>query len=152
MGLVDPVHALHWCVCLFIVVYLHMYRALLYGSYKSPRELLWLNRDVYIFHSDGGSVLWVSVTLGADVVWGLKSSYLYSVLFLLSVMTCHYGYVVISSVSDVTLNRFFALHVIALPLVLCGLVVAHILALHEVGSNNPDGIEIKSIRTPMAFR
>ncbi|MEX2353052.1 MAG: cytochrome bc complex cytochrome b subunit [Gammaproteobacteria bacterium] len=127
----------------FIVVYLHMYRALLYGSYKAPRELLWLIGMAIYF------VLMAEAFFGYLLPWGQMSYWGAQVIISLFGALPWIGdelslwirgdFVV----SDVTLNRFFALHVIALPLVLCGLVVAHILALHEVGSNNPDGVEIK---------
>ena len=127
----------------FIVVYLHMFRALLYGSYKKPRELIWIF-GVIIYLSlmaeafFGYLLPWGQMSYwGAQVIVNLFSS----VPFIgpdLSILI-RGDYVV----SDATLNRFFALHVIAVPLVLIGLVAAHILALHDVGSNNPDGIEIK---------
>lgn len=127
----------------FIVVYLHMFRALLYGSYKKPRELVWIF-GVIIYHClmaeafFGYLLPWGQMSYwGAQVIVNLFSS----VPFIgpdLSILI-RGDYVV----SDATLNRFFALHVIAVPLVLIGLVAAHILALHDVGSNNPDGIEIK---------
>ena len=127
----------------FIVVYLHMFRALLYGSYKKPRELVWIfGVIIYLalmaeaffgYLLPGGQMSY----WGAHVIVNLFSS----VPFIgpdLSILI-RGDYVV----SDATLNRFFALHVIAVPLVLIGLVAAHILALHDVGSNNPDGVEIK---------
>ena len=127
----------------FIVVYLHMFRALLYGSYKKPRELVWIF-GVIIYLSlmaeafFGYLLPWGQMSYwGAQVIVNLFSS----VPFIgpdLSILI-RGDYVV----SDATLNRFFALHVIAVPLVLIALVAAHILALHDVGSNNPDGIEIK---------
>ena len=127
----------------FLVVYLHMFRALLYGSYKKPRELVWIF-GVLIYlclmaEAFFGYLLpWGQMSYwGAQVIVNLFSS----VPFIgpdLSILI-RGDYVV----SDATLNRFFALHVIAIPLVLIGLVAAHILALHDVGSNNPDGIEIK---------
>ena len=127
----------------FIVVYLHMFRALLYGSYKKPRELVWIF-GVIVYLSlmaeafFGYLLPWGQMSYwGAQVIVNLFSS----VPFIgpdLSILI-RGDYVV----SDATLNRFFALHVIAVPLVLIGLVAAHILALHDVGSNNPDGIEIK---------
>jgi ubiquinol-cytochrome c reductase cytochrome b subunit len=127
----------------FLVVYLHMFRALLYGSYKEPRELVWIF-GVLIYLA-----LMAEAFLGYLLPWGQMSFWGAQVIVNLFGVVPFIGpdlalwirgdYVV----SDVTLNRFFALHVIALPLVLLGLVVAHILALHDVGSNNPDGIEIK---------
>ena len=130
----------------FLVVYLHMFRALLYGSYKEPRELVWIF-GVLIYLA-----LMAEAFLGYLLPWGQMSFWGAQVIVNLFGAIPFIGpdlalwirgdYVV----SDVTLNRFFALHVIALPLVLLGLVVAHILALHDVGSNNPDGIEIKKTK------
>ena len=127
----------------FIVVYLHMFRALLYGSYKKPRELIWIF-GVIIYLS-----LMAEAFFGYLLPWGQMSYWGAQVIVNLFNSVPFIGpdlsiwirgdYVV----SDATLNRFFALHVIAIPLVLIGLVAAHILALHDVGSNNPDGVEIK---------
>ena len=127
----------------FIVVYLHMFRGLLYGSHKEPRELVWIF-GVLIYLTLMGEAFF-----GYLLPWGQMSYWGAQVIVNLFATVPFVGpdlalwirgdYVV----SDATLNRFFALHVIALPLVLLGLVVAHILALHDVGSNNPDGIEIK---------
>jgi len=127
----------------FVVVYLHMFRGLLYGSYKQPRELVWIF-GVLIYLT-----LMAEAFMGYLLPWGQMSYWGAQVIVNLFGVVPFIGpdlalwirgdYVV----SDATLNRFFALHVIALPLVLLGLVVAHILALHDVGSNNPDGIEIK---------
>lgn len=127
----------------FVVVYLHMTKALLYGSYRKPRELLWLF-GVGIF-----LCLMAEAFFGYLLPWGQMSFWGAQVIVNLFGAIPFIGpdlslwirgdYVV----SDATLNRFFAFHVIAIPLVLIGLVVAHLVALHEVGSNNPDGIEIK---------
>src|SRR5512134_2586693 len=127
----------------FVVVYLHMFRALLYGSYRKPRELLWLV-GVLIY-----LCLMAEAFFGYLLPWGQMSYWgaqvivnLFSAIPLIGPdlsLLIRGDYVV----ADATLNRFFAFHVIAIPLVLLGLVVAHIMALHEVGSNNPDGIEIK---------
>lgn len=127
----------------FIVVYLHMVRGLLYGSYRKPRELVWLF-GVGIFLCLMGEAF-----MGYLLPWGQMSYWGAQVIVNLFGAIPFIGpdlslwirgdYVV----SDATLNRFFSFHVIAIPLVLIGLVVAHIIALHEVGSNNPDGIEIK---------
>ncbi len=127
----------------FVVVYLHMFRGLLYGSYKAPRELIWIF-GVMIFLTLMGEAFF-----GYLLPWGQMSFWGAQVIVNLFGSVPFIGpdlavwirgdYVV----SDVTLNRFFALHVIALPLVLVGLVAAHLMALHEVGSNNPDGVEIK---------
>jgi len=128
----------------FIVVYLHMFRGLIYGSYRKPRELLW------IFGCAIFLCLMAEAFMGYLLPWGQMSYWGAQVIVNLFSAIPFIGpdlsllirgdYVV----SDATLNRFFAFHVIAIPLVLLGLVVAHILALHEVGSNNPDGIEIKA--------
>ncbi|HOW76850.1 MAG TPA: cytochrome bc complex cytochrome b subunit [Candidatus Competibacteraceae bacterium] len=132
----------------FIVVYLHMFRALIYGSYKKPRELIWLI-GVVIF-----LCLMAEAFMGYLLPWGQMSFWGAQVIINLFSAIPVIGpdlSVWIRGdfvVSDATLNRFFSLHVIALPLVLLGLVVAHILALHEVGSNNPDGVEIKKVKGP----
>ena len=133
----------------FVVVYLHMFRGLLYGSYKQPRELIWLfGMLIYV-------VLMAEAFMGYLLPWGQMSYWGAQVIISLfgalpgigeSLTLWIRGDFV---VSDATLNRFFALHVIALPIVLLGLVVAHILALHEVGSNNPDGVEIKKTKDPV---
>src|SRR4249919_573386 len=127
----------------FIVVYLHMFRALLYGSHRAPRELVWIF-GVLIYLTLMGEAFF-----GYLLPWGQMSYWGAQVIVNLFGTVPFIGpdlalwirgdYVV----SDATLNRFFALHVIAFPLVLLGLIVAHILALHDVGSNNPDGVEIK---------
>jgi ubiquinol-cytochrome c reductase cytochrome b subunit len=127
----------------FVVVYLHMFRGLLYGSHRKPRELLWIF-GVLIYLCLMGEAFF-----GYLLPWGQMSFWGAQVIVNLFGTVPFIGpdlsewirgdYVI----SDATLNRFFAFHVIALPLVLLGLVAAHILALHEVGSNNPDGIEIK---------
>ena len=128
----------------FVVVYLHMFRGLIYGSYRKPREWLW------IFGCAIFLCLMAEAFMGYLLPWGQMSYWGAQVIVNLFSAIPFIGpdlsllirgdYVV----SDATLNRFFAFHVIAIPLVLLGLVVAHILALHEVGSNNPDGIEIKA--------
>jgi len=130
----------------FIVVYLHMFRALLYGSYKKPRELLWLT-GMFIYVS-----LMAEGFFGYLLPWGQMSYWGAQVIISLFGAIPWIGESLVQwirgdyVVSDVTLNRFFALHVIAVPLVLLGLVFVHILALHEVGSNNPDGVEIKKYK------
>ena len=127
----------------FIVVYLHMFRGLIYGSYKNPRELLWIfGMLIYLClmaEAFMGYLLpWGNMSYwGAQVITSLFGAIPYVGTSLLEWIRGDYY------ISDITLNRFFALHVIALPLALVFLVVAHILALHEVGSNNPDGVEIK---------
>ncbi len=132
----------------FIVVYLHMFRALLYGSYRKPRELLWIfGMFIYL-------ALMAEAFFGYLLPWGNMSYWGAQVIVSLFGAVPVIGGALMEwirgdyFISDITLNRFFALHVIALPLVLVFLVVAHILALHEVGSNNPDGIEIKKNKGP----
>ena len=127
----------------FIVVYLHMFRALLYGSYKKPRELIWvLGMFTYL-------ALMAEAFLGYLLPWGQMSFWGAQVIISLFGAIPFVGETLSLwirgdfVVSDVTLNRFFSLHVIAMPLAILGLVFLHIIALHEVGSNNPDGVEIK---------
>ncbi len=127
----------------FVVVYLHMFRGLMYGSYKKPRELVWiLGMLIYL-------VLMAEAFMGYVLPWGQMSFWGAKVIISL------FGAIPVIGTGltewimgdytpgDATLNRFFALHVVALPLVLLLLVVLHLGALHEVGSNNPDGVEIK---------
>jgi len=128
----------------FVVVYLHMYRGLIYGSYRKPRELVW------IFGCAIFLVLMAEAFMGYLLPWGQMSYWgaqvivnLFSAIPFIGpdlALMIRGDYVV----GDATLNRFFSFHVIAVPLVLLGLVVAHLLALHDVGSNNPDGVEIKA--------
>ena len=128
----------------FVVVYLHMFRGLIYGSYRKPRELVWLFGCAIFL------CLMAEAFMGYLLPWGQMSYWGAQVIVNLFAAVPLIGpdlallirgdYVV----GDATLNRFFAFHVIAVPLVLLGLVAAHIIALHEVGSNNPDGIEIKA--------
>jgi ubiquinol-cytochrome c reductase cytochrome b subunit len=127
----------------FIVVYLHMFRALLYGSYQKPRELIWIfGCLIYL-------VLMAEAFAGYVLPWGQMSFWGAQVIISLFGAIPIIGPDLLIWIqgdyipSDATLNRMFSLHVIALPFVLVGLVVAHLMALHEVGSNNPDGIEIK---------
>ena len=132
----------------FIVVYLHMFRGLLYGSYKKPRELIWLIGMMIFF------VLMAEAFAGYLLPWGQMSYWGAQVIISLFGAIPVVGEALVElirgdySISDITLNRFFALHVIALPLALIGLVFVHIVALHHVGSNNPDGIEIKENKGP----
>jgi len=127
----------------FIVVYLHMFRGLLYGSYQKPRELVWIfGMLIYL-------ALMAEAFMGYLLPWGQMSYWGAQVIISL------FGAIPVIGndltqwirgdylISGITLNRFFALHVVALPIVILGLVVLHVLALHEVGSNNPDGIDIK---------
>ena len=127
----------------FIVVFLHMFRGLMYGSYKKPRELVWI-LGMLIF-----LVLMAEAFMGYVLPWGNMSFWGAKVIISLFGTIPYIGDSLVQWImgdyipADATLNRFFALHVIALPLVLLLLVVLHIAALHEVGSNNPDGVEIK---------
>jgi ubiquinol-cytochrome c reductase cytochrome b subunit len=132
----------------FIVVYLHMFRGLLYGSYQKPRELLWIfGFLIYL-------CLMGEAFFGYLLPWGNMSYWGAQVIVSLFGAIPWIGNSLVEwirgdyYISDVTLNRFFALHVVALPLLLVFLVIAHILALHEIGSNNPDGIEIKKVKGP----
>ena len=127
----------------FVVIYLHMYRALLYGSYKAPRELIWiLGMVLYI-------VLMAEAFMGYVLPWGQMSYWGAKVIINLFGSFPIVGDIILEfilgdyAVGDATLNRFFSLHVIAIPLILVVLVFLHIVALHTVGSNNPDGVEIK---------
>ncbi|MDO8891706.1 MAG: cytochrome bc complex cytochrome b subunit [Sulfurimicrobium sp.] len=133
----------------FVVVYLHMMRGLMYGSYRKPRELIWIfGMLIYL-------ALMAEAFMGYLLPWGQMSFWGAQVIINLFTAIPVIGpdlsvwirgdYVI----GDATLNRFFAFHVIAVPLVLVGLVAAHIIALHEVGSNNPDGIEIKKNKDPV---
>ncbi len=132
----------------FVVVYLHMFRGIMYGSYRKPRELIWIF-GVLIYLA-----LMAEAFLGYLLPWGQMSFWGAQVIVNLFAAVPFIGedlsiwirgdYVI----SDATLNRFFAFHVIALPLVLIALVAVHLVALHEVGSNNPDGIEIKKKKDP----
>ncbi|MEE4660921.1 MAG: cytochrome bc complex cytochrome b subunit, partial [Halieaceae bacterium] len=127
----------------FIVVYLHMFRALIYGSYKKPRELIWVF-GMLIF-----VVLMAEAFVGYVLPWGQMSYWGAQVIISLFGAIPVVGEDIVTwirgdyLISGITLNRFFALHVVALPIVLLALVVLHVLALHEVGSNNPDGVDIK---------
>jgi ubiquinol-cytochrome c reductase cytochrome b subunit len=127
----------------FITVYLHMFRGLMYGSYRGPRELLWLI-GVVIFIA-----LMAEAFMGYLLPWGNMSYWGAQVIISLFDAIPYVGHGLSEwirgdfVVSDATLNRFFAFHVIAVPLVLVVLVFLHMVALHAVGSNNPDGIEIK---------
>jgi ubiquinol-cytochrome c reductase cytochrome b subunit len=127
----------------FLAVYLHMFRALLYGSYKEPRELVWIFGVLIYLTLMGEAFFGYLLPWGQMSYWGAQVIVnLFGTVPFIGTDLAEWirgDYVV----SDATLNRFFALHVIALPLVLLGLVVAHVLALHDVGSNNPDGVEIK---------
>ena len=131
----------------FIVVYLHMFRGMIYGSYRKPRELIWL------FGCGIFLCLMAEAFMGYLLPWGQMSYWGAQVIVNLFSAVPFIGpdlSLLIRGdfvVGDATLNRFFSFHVIAVPLVLLGLVAAHILALHEVGSNNPDGVEIKATKS-----
>jgi ubiquinol-cytochrome c reductase cytochrome b subunit len=128
----------------FVVVYLHMFRGIIYGSYRTPRELIWLFGVGIFLALMGEAFFGYLLPWGQMSYWGAQ------------VITSLFGTVPFIGpdlmewlrgdflTADATLNRFFAFHVIALPLVLLGLVMVHLVALHEVGSNNPDGVEIKA--------
>jgi len=128
----------------FIVVYLHMFRGLLYGSYRKPRELVWIFGCLIFLCLMGEAFMGYLLPWGQMSYWGAQVIVnLFAAIPFVGpdlALLIRGDYVV----SDATLNRFFSFHVIAIPLVLLGLVVAHIIALHEVGSNNPDGVEIKA--------
>lgn len=127
----------------FVVVYLHMFRGLMYGSYKAPRELVWIfGMTIYL-------VLMAEAFMGYVLPWGQMSYWGAQVIVSLFGAIPVVGDDLVQwirgdyLISGITLNRFFALHVVAMPIVLLALIVLHLLALHEVGSNNPDGVEIK---------
>lgn len=127
----------------FVVIYLHMFRGLLYGSYKAPRELVWIfGMAIYL-------LLMAEAFMGYLLPWGQMSYWGAQVIISLFATIPFIGPDLAQwirgdyLISGITLNRFFALHVVALPIVILGLVVLHLIALHEVGSNNPDGIDIK---------
>ena len=132
----------------FAVVYMHMFRGMMYGSYQKPRELIWVfGMAIYL-------VLMMEGFLGYVLPWGQMSYWGANVIVSLAGAIPVIGDDLLVWVrgdyliSGATLNRFFALHVVALPIVLIALVVLHILALHEVGSNNPDGVDIKKHKGP----
>ncbi|WP_068860553.1 cytochrome b [Perlucidibaca aquatica] len=130
----------------FVVVYLHMFRGLLYGSYKKPRELVWLfGMAIYL-------ALMAEGFFGYLLPWGNMSYWGAQVILNLAGAVPVVGEELVTWVrgdyliSGITLNRFFALHVVAIPLVLVALVFMHLVALHHVGSNNPDGVDIKKVK------
>lgn len=130
----------------FIVVYLHMYRALIYGSYQKPRELVWLIGMVIYF------MLLVEAFTGYVLPWGQMSYWGAAVITSFASAIPYMGDVILIwlrgdfNVTGVSLHRFFSLHVIAIPLVLAVLIFVHLVALHHVGSNNPDGVDIKKLK------
>lgn len=127
----------------FLIIYLHMFRGLMYGSYRKPRELIWVIGTVIFLASMAEAFMGYVLPWGQMSYWGAQviSSIFGTIPFigqdLLEFIRGDYV------IADAALNRFFALHVIAMPLVLAGLIYLHLMALHETGSNNPDGIEIK---------
>jgi len=130
----------------FIVIYLHMFRALLYGSHRKPRELIWIFGCLIFL------LLMAEAFMGYVLPWGNMSYWGAQVIVSLFSSLPVIGGSLVEwirgdyYIADATLNRFFALHVAALPLALVFLVIAHLMALHEVGSNNPDGIDIKKYK------
>jgi ubiquinol-cytochrome c reductase cytochrome b subunit len=127
----------------FIVVYLHMFRGLMYGSYKAPRELVWIfGMTIYL-------ALMAEAFLGYVLPWGQMSYWGAQVIISLFGAIPVVGEDIVQwirgdyLISGITLNRFMSLHVVALPIILIALIVMHIIALHDVGSNNPDGVSIK---------
>ncbi|GLT22459.1 cytochrome bc complex cytochrome b subunit [Zoogloea oryzae] len=127
----------------FIVVYLHMFRGLLYGSYRKPRELIWIFGTLIFLALMAEAFMGYLLPWGQMSFWGAQV--IVNLFSAIPVIGPDLSVVIRGDfvVSDATLNRFFSFHVIAVPLILIGLVAAHIVALHEVGSNNPDGVEIK---------
>jgi ubiquinol-cytochrome c reductase cytochrome b subunit len=132
----------------FVVIYLHMFRGLIYGSYRKPRELIWVFGVMIFLCLMGEAFFGYLLPWGQMSYWGAQV--IVNLASAIPVIGPDLAIWVRGDfvVGDATLNRFFSFHVIALPLVLLGLVAAHILALHEVGSNNPDGIDIKENKDP----
>ena len=132
----------------FVVVYLHMFRGMMYGSYRKPRELLWLIGSMIFF------VLMMMAFTGYILPWGQMSYWgamvIVSMIGAIPLIGEPLMHLILGdfTLSDAALNRFFAYHLVTLPVLLVTLVVVHVIALHEVGSNNPDGIEIKENRNP----
>lgn len=132
----------------FVVVYLHMYRGLIYGSYQKPRELLWLiGMVIYL-------LLLMEAFTGYVLPWGQMSYWGAAVITSFASAIPYLGDLLLVwlrgdfNVSGVSLHRFFSLHVIAIPLLLAAMVFMHLVSLHHVGSNNPDGIDIKQKKGP----
>ena len=128
----------------FVVVYMHMFRGLMYGSYKAPRELVWIfGMTIYV-------ALMAEAFMGYVLPWGQMSYWGAQVIISLFGAIPVVGEDIVQwirgdyLISGITLNRFMSLHVVALPIILIALVVMHIIALHDVGSNNPDGVSIKN--------
>jgi ubiquinol-cytochrome c reductase cytochrome b subunit len=127
----------------FIVVYLHMFRGLMYGSYQKPRELTWIFGCLVYLALMGEAFFGYLLPWGQMSYWGAQV--IVNLFSTVPIIGEDLGVWIRGdyTISDITLNRFFAFHVIAVPFVLAGLIVAHLIALHETGSNNPDGVEIK---------
>ena len=127
----------------FIVVYLHMFRGMLYGSYRKPRELIWIFGVLIFLCLMGEAFMGYLLPWGQMSYWGAQV--IVNLFTAIPLIGNELGVWIRGDyvIGDATLNRFFSFHVIAIPLILVGLVAAHVIALHEVGSNNPDGIEIK---------
>jgi ubiquinol-cytochrome c reductase cytochrome b subunit len=132
----------------FLMIYIHMFRGMMYGSYQKPRELIWIV---------GMLLFWLTFAeafAGYLLPWGQMSYWGAQVIISLFGAIPGIGETVVEyirgdySISDITLNRFFALHVVLLPLAMIMLVFVHIVVLHHVGSNNPDGVEIKERKGP----
>jgi ubiquinol-cytochrome c reductase cytochrome b subunit len=136
----------------FICVYLHMFRAMLYGSYRKPRELLWILGTLIFLCLMAEAFFGYLLPWGQMSYWGAQV--IVNLFDAIPVIGPDLAIWIRGDfvVSDATLNRFFAYHVIAAPLALLALVAAHLLALHEVGSNNPDGVEIKNAMDPKTGR
>jgi len=132
----------------FIVIYLHMFRGIMYGSFKKPRELIWIFGMLIYVCLMAESFMGYLLPWGQMSFWGAQVIIsLFSAIPIVGdelALWIRGDYVI----SDATLNRFFAFHVIAIPLILIMLVFLHLVALHEVGSNNPDGVEIKESKDP----
>jgi ubiquinol-cytochrome c reductase cytochrome b subunit len=133
----------------FLVVYAHMFRGLLYGSHRKPRELVWIFGALIFL------ALMAEAFCGYVLPWGNMSYWGAEVILSLFGTIPYIGHALQIWIqgdftpADATINRLFSLHVVALPFVLVGLVVAHLIALHEVGSNNPDGVDIKKHKDPV---
>ncbi|MER2554070.1 MAG: cytochrome bc complex cytochrome b subunit [Thauera sp.] len=127
----------------FVVVYLHMFRGLIYGSYRKPRELIWVFGTLIFLALMAEAFMGYLLPWGQMSYWGAQV--IVNLFSAIPIIGPDLSLVIRGDfvIGDATLNRFFSFHVIAVPLVLIGLVLAHIVALHEVGSNNPDGVEIK---------
>ena len=128
----------------FVLVYLHMWRGMIYGSYRKPRELVWIFGCMIFLALMGEAFMGYLLPWGQMSYWGAQViiNLFAAIPFIGEDLSLFIRGDFV--VGDATLNRFFSFHVIAIPLVLLGLVVAHLFALHDVGSNNPDGVEIKA--------